>query len=250
MITDKRAIARTLAQKALAQGRPLSWFEELYDKARHEGARVPWADLVPNPNILPLFDAIPHANALGRALKVGCGYGDDAEWLAQRGYCVTAFDISPTAISECRRRFQDSKVNYIVADLFTAPAGWSGQFQLVWESYTLQVLPPNLRPEAIRAISKFVAPGGYLVFASRARSTDEPEGAMPWPLTMKEAKEFVDGGLSEVLFEDYFDKEDPPVRRFRACLKKESNQPPLQTPTSVTPAAGAPGAPPSGGAGL
>ena len=218
MSTDKRTVARTLAKKAFAEGRPLSWFEEIYDLARQEGAAVPWADRIPDPNVLPLFEAIPQAEPLGRALKVGCGYGDDAEWLAQRGHCVTAFDISPTAISECRRRFQNSKVNYLVADLFTVPAEWGGQFQLVWESYTLQVLPANLRPEAIRAISKFIAPGGYLVFASRARNIGEPEGDMPWPLTREEAKEFVHGGLSEILFEDYFDKELPPVRRFRACF--------------------------------
>jgi len=30
----------------------------------------------------------------------------------------------------------------------------------------------------------------------------------------------VHGGLSEILFEDYFDKELPPVRRFRACLRE------------------------------
>jgi SAM-dependent methyltransferase len=224
MITDKRAVARTLAKKALAEGRPLSWFEELYDKARHEGATVPWADLVPNPNVLPLFDAIPRSAVLGRALKVGCGYGDDAEWLAQRGYGVTAFDISPTAISECMRRFPASKVNYIVADLFTPPADWSGQFELVWESYTLQVLPPKLRPEAIRAISNFVAPGGYLVFASRARDAKEPEEDMPWPLTRRETAGFALWGLSKVLFEDYLDRENPPVRRFRACFRKGFNQ--------------------------
>jgi SAM-dependent methyltransferase len=224
MITDTRAVARTLARKALAQGRPLSWFEDLYDKARHEGATVPWADLVPNPNVLPLFDAIPHSDAHGRALKVGCGYGDDAEWLAQRGYSVTAFDISPTAIAECMRRFPASRVNYVVADLFMAPSDWSGQFELVWESYTLQVLPPKLRPEAIRAISNFVAPDGYLMFASRARDANEPEGDMPWPLTRSETAAFVHWGLSEVLFEDHVDRENPPVRRFRACFRKRSDQ--------------------------
>jgi SAM-dependent methyltransferase len=223
MITDKRTVARALAKEALARGRPLSWFEELYDQARRKGATVPWADFVPNPNVLPLFDAIPRADVLGRALKVGCGYGDDAEWLAQQGYQVTAFDISPTAISECRRRFPASQVNYVVADLFTAPADWSGQFELVWESYTLQVLPPNLRLKAIRAISDFVAPDGYLVFVTRGRDAEEPEGDMPWPLTKSEAAAFVDWGLSEVLFEDYVDRENPPVRRFRACFRKGSN---------------------------
>jgi len=221
MISDKRSVARALARKALAHGRPLSWFEELYDQARHKEATVPWADFVPNPNVLPLFDSIPPSEVPGRALKVGCGYGDDAEWLAQRGYRVTAFDISPTAIDECLWRFPTSQVNYVVADLFAAPLEWRGQFELVWESYTLQVLPPSLRQEAIRAIADFVAPDGYLVFVTRGREAEEPEGDMPWPLTRSETAAFVHCGLSEILFEDYVDRENPPVRRFRACFRKK-----------------------------
>jgi SAM-dependent methyltransferase len=204
MSTDKRAIARALAEKAFVEGRPLAWFEELYQKARDEAATVPWADLVPNPNVIPLFQLVPNLdNRPRRGLKVACGYGDDAEWLAEHGFEVTAFDIAPTAIAECRRRFPDSKVNYIVADLFTAPVEWNGRFHVVWESYTLQVLPPALRQEAIKAISRFVAPGGYLMFAARAREEDEPEGSMPWPLTRAEALAFTACGLREVFFEDF-----------------------------------------------
>jgi len=220
MIPDKRAVARALAAKALVEGRPLDWFESLYQKARDEGAKVPWADMVPNPNVTHLFKFLPKFAPLQPALKVACGYGDDAEWLAAHEFEVTAFDIAPTAIAECRRRFPASKVNYVVADLFAAPRIWNGRFHLVWESYTLQVLPPELRPGAIRAISQFVAPGGYLVFAARGREANEPKGLMPWPLTRAEVAEFTACGLSEVFFEDYFDKENPPARRFRACFRK------------------------------
>lgn len=39
-----------------------------------------------------------------RAVVIGCGLGDDAEYLASMGYEVTAFDISPTAIAMCHTR--------------------------------------------------------------------------------------------------------------------------------------------------
>jgi hypothetical protein len=39
---------------------------------------------------------------------------------------------------------------------------------------------------------------------------------MPWPLIRDELKGFEAQGLKEVFFERYFDKEDPPVLRFRA----------------------------------
>ena len=38
----------------------------------------------------------------GRALDVGCGEGADAIWLAQRGWTVTAIDISAVAIARAR----------------------------------------------------------------------------------------------------------------------------------------------------
>jgi hypothetical protein len=86
---------------------------------------------------------------------------------------------------------------------------------MVLESYTLQVLPHDLRDRAVEAISSFVAPGGTLLVIARGRERDEPEGKMPWPLTREELALFQTLELSEKSFEDYMDNEEPPVRRFR-----------------------------------
>jgi SAM-dependent methyltransferase len=151
-----------------------------------------------------------------KALKVGCGLGDDAQRLAEIGFEVTAFDISPSAIRWCQKRFPGSRVSYQVQDLFHAPAEWKGAFDFVLESYTLQVLTPNLRNPAIECISSFVAPGGTLLVIARGREINDPPGEMPWPLIQEELKGFNAAGLKEVSFERFFDKEDPPVLRFRA----------------------------------
>ncbi len=95
-----------------------------------------------------------------RVLVVGCGLGDDAEYLSKLGANVTAFDLSQTAIDWCHQRFPDSKVNYQAVDLFTAPADWKLSFDLVVEIYTIQALPANIRPHAIESIGNFVAPNG------------------------------------------------------------------------------------------
>jgi len=49
---------------------------------------------------------------------------------------------------------------------------------------------------------------------------DEPEGELPWPLTRVELNEFVRAGLTEVAFEDFFDNEEPPTRRFRVLYSR------------------------------
>lgn len=216
-----RATARLLAQAAIADGRPLVWFEQLYAKARSDAVTIPWADRVPNPNLLALFEKLRGGVNFGsNALKVGCGLGDDAEWLSSQGFDVTAFDISSTAIAECRARFPDSGVVYWIRDLFDAPEAWFGAFDLVLESYTLQVLPPTLRASALRQIIEFVAPGGHLILIARLREASEPAGSMPWPLTRSEIDVLNSIGFVERYTEAYLDDEQPPVRRFRGCYQR------------------------------
>ena len=219
MPAEKRAIAREIAYKHLKAGNPLSWFEELYDQAGDDPAIISWADLTPNPNLIDWLERNKSANR-GRALKVGCGLGDDAEELARRGFETIAFDISAAAIAWCRRRHSQSPVTYVVADLFKAPAEWQAGFDFVLEAYTLQVLPPVMRADAARCIASFLAPGGTLLVVARGRDPNEPEGKMPWPLTKDEVALFQTAGLKEVSFEDYMDGEDPPVRRFRATYMR------------------------------
>jgi ubiquinone/menaquinone biosynthesis C-methylase UbiE len=218
-----RATAREIAHKYLDSGDPLGWFEDLYSRAGKDTSIIPWADLEPNPNLIDWLNQ-QGAPGSGRAIKIGSGLGDDAEELARRGFETTAFDISKSAIWWSRRRFPQSSVSYIVADLFSAPIEWNATFDLVVESYTLQVLPPNLRADAVRCIASFVVPGGSLLVIARGREPGEPEGKMPWPLTRDELSLFEAQGLREVSFEDYMDREVPPVRRFRVAYRREKEE--------------------------
>ncbi len=216
MVSEQRGTARELARQHLAEGDPLGWFEVLYASASSDAAIIPWADLAPNPNLVSWLESRSEIAPGQRALKVGCGLGDDAEELSRLGFDTTAFDISGTAVSWCRRRFPASSVHYIEADLMLPPIDWARRFDLVVESYTLQVLPPGLRSDAMRRVAGFVAPGGTLLVVTRGRGPGDPQGSMPWPLTRGEMAAFEEAGLTELGFEDYVDDEDPPVRRFRA----------------------------------
>ena len=81
----------------------------------------------------------------------------------------------------------------------------------------MQALPLTLRAQAIQRIASFVRPGGKLLAIVRGREENEPLRELPWPLTRADMNEFVGAGLTENSFEESFDKEDPPARRFR-CL--------------------------------
>jgi SAM-dependent methyltransferase len=176
-------------------------FEEIYLRAGPDFGAIPWAALAPHPALVAWLDA-GHVSPAGRALIVGCGLGDDAEEAARRGYQVTAFDLSATAIRDCQQRFPGSAVDYQVADLFGLPASWHAAFGLVVEIRTLQSLPLAQRTDAAAAIAATVRPGGCLFVHCLARDDDEPAAGRPWPVSRRELHAFTAAGLRQAQFRD------------------------------------------------
>jgi len=218
--TRDRTRARQLAAQYIAKGDPTGWFEVLYQEGEAGQSVVPWADRGAHPDLVTFWTAYPETSEGKNALVIACGLGDDAEQFAHWGFATTAFDISETAIRTARQRFPKSTVNYNVADLLEPPPQWERKFDFVFEANTVQALPVAIRTAAIQHIAAFVRPGGKLLAIVRGRLADEPIGELPWPLTRAEMNEFVRAGLREESFEEYFDKEDPPARRFRGLYMK------------------------------
>lgn len=199
----KRQNISRLIRESWANNDPTGWFEAVYASAANGTGIVPWAHRQPHPAVARWLED-RQVNSPGcRALVVGCGLGDDAEALAQHGFDVTAFDVSPTAIALCQERFPESAVNYRVADLLDPPAEWRNTFDFVLENRTIQSLPHDLCEEAIAGIAGFTAPGGTLLVACHGRDPDEAHGGIPWPLSRTELAHFEEHGLEEQNFGNY-----------------------------------------------
>ncbi|MGN6485039.1 MAG: class I SAM-dependent methyltransferase, partial [Thermomicrobiales bacterium] len=137
------------------------WFERIYGDAEAAKSRVPWDRGAPHRHLVEWAER-EHLDGSGqRAVVVGCGTGDDAAYVASRGFATTAFDIAPTALAMARERFPGAGIAWTVADLFALPADWVGAFDLVVENQTAQALPAAERPAAIMAIASLVASGGH-----------------------------------------------------------------------------------------
>jgi SAM-dependent methyltransferase len=222
-MTTSRKRLYELSAAAYANNDYTGWFETLYSEAQGNLDAIPWADRGVN-HWLPDWINSSQLNCQNlRVLVVGCGLGDDAEYLAGLGAKVTAFDLSQTAIDWCQQRFPNSQVNYQAVDLFTAPAEWKLGFDLVIEIYTIQALPANIRPQAIDSIGSFVAPMGKLLVVCRGRNPEDACDNLPFPLTHAELDRFTNSGLVEASFEDFIDEfESIPARRFRIVYTRSN----------------------------
>jgi hypothetical protein len=82
-------------------------FEAMYARADGDATVIPWSHRAPHPLLVAWLDEAAEGSPFGsgQALVIASGLGDDAEELARRGWEVTAFDASPTAIAWTERRY-------------------------------------------------------------------------------------------------------------------------------------------------
>ncbi|HKH17309.1 MAG TPA: class I SAM-dependent methyltransferase [Solirubrobacteraceae bacterium] len=205
--------SRRIAAESLAERDPTGWFERLYAAAEQGEAVVPWDRGAPHALLVQWARERGLEGAGRRALVVGCGLGDDAEFVAGLGFDTLAFDVSPTAVRAAHGRFPGSRVRYVVADLLDPPAEWRGAFDLVVEIITVQSLPEPPRRQAIANVACMVGAGGTLVVIATGRDAEDEAAGPPWPLTRAEVDAFASERLEAVQIEDL---REPGMRRWRA----------------------------------
>ncbi|MFR9751291.1 class I SAM-dependent methyltransferase [Nocardia sp. 004] len=121
----------------------------------------------PNTLLVREIDSLP----TGSALDLGCAEGADAIWLAERGWRVTAVDVSETALTRARARAQRQGVaehidwqRHDLTESFPA-----GHFDLVSAYYLHSpVARDGERMHILRRAAEAVAPGGLLLIAGHA----------------------------------------------------------------------------------
>jgi SAM-dependent methyltransferase len=99
---------------------------------------------------------------VGRALDVGCGEGADAIWLAERGWTVTAIDVSEVAVRRAREAAERAgvTVDWVTGDALQVPLP-ADAYDLVSVQYP--ALPKAAGEAAARALLHSVRPGGMLL---------------------------------------------------------------------------------------
>ncbi len=235
MTEEAEQNAARLAHESIAAGDPTGWFERVYAGAAAGLTGVPWDRRVPSPLLVHWAAERGLANAGGAvatgpvatgagttrdALVIGCGLGDDAEFVAGLGFRTVAFDISASAIRAARERFPQSAVTYCVADLMAPPASWLQAYDLVVESMTLQALPDPPRAAAIASLGPLVAPGGTLIVFARGREPQAHDDGPPWSLIRSEIEAVASGDLAAVQIDEIRGGPSTAAWRWRAEYRR------------------------------
>lgn len=95
-----------------------------------------------------------------RAIDLGCGVGDNAIYLAQRGFDVTGVDHSRVAIAQAREKARAAGVDvrFEVDDLTKLRPG-HGAYDLLVDYGTLDDLGPASRAAYLREVVPLARPG-------------------------------------------------------------------------------------------
>ncbi|MFF0489887.1 class I SAM-dependent methyltransferase [Nocardia sp. NPDC004068] len=110
----------------------------------------------------------------GRALDLGCGEGGDAIWLAERGWAVTAVDITDVALGRLRKAAAEHGVaERIRAERHDLETSFpDGEFDLVSAQF-FQSPVEFPRAEILRKAAHTLVPGGLLLVVDHG-------AAPPW----------------------------------------------------------------------
>ncbi len=157
-----------------------------------------------------------------RALEIGCGYGSNALWLAQRGFDVDATDLSPKAIERARAKAagQGLAVRFKAGDIL-ADALPRNRYGFIFDRGCFHSFddPDEQRAFACLVREALADDGWWLSLIGNADDVARAEGP-----PRRSARQIVD--VIEPLFElhllrtIHFDgnQEDPP--RAWACLSR------------------------------
>lgn len=154
--------------------------------------------------------ALEEAGAIrGRVLDAGCGTGENALFLAAKGYEVWGVDLSPTAIAKAgeKARDRDVEVHFVVHDVLDLRS-LGMDFDTVIDSGVFHTFADDAREAFVSSVASVLSPGG--VYHMIAFSELEPGSWGPRRVSAEEIRSaFSQGwrveGISDACYETNFD---------------------------------------------
>jgi len=154
-----------------------------YWENRYQTRDMAWEKGAPSPGLVDFLAAHPELPR-GSVAVPGCGTGHDVRAFAAAGFAAHGFDLAPSAIALAQDKTQAAGLTarFTLADFLhdAPPQG----FDWVFEHTLFCAIQPAEREEYVRAVVRWLKPGGQYL-AVNYFITDDDDGP-PWPTTRAE----------------------------------------------------------------
>jgi 2-polyprenyl-3-methyl-5-hydroxy-6-metoxy-1,4-benzoquinol methylase len=157
----------------------------------------------------------------GSALDLGTGPGTQAMQLAQRGFTVTATDISEAAIRLARDKAEAQRLAITWQQDDILASQLAGPFDLIFDRGCFHVLPAERRPDYVSTVAGLLKPGGY--FFLKCFSHIQPGTQGPNRFTPEQIRAIFDSQLQVQSIEEtvYQGTLDPLPRALFCVLQQK-----------------------------
>ncbi|HEU4410728.1 MAG TPA: class I SAM-dependent methyltransferase [Polyangiaceae bacterium] len=149
-------------------------WEKLYQE--RAGETMPWYYAALDPDLDRALSAFGPRG--GSALDLGTGPGTQAIALAERGFAVTATDVSAAAVEQARARAEARGLAVQFRQDDVLDSRLEGSFDFVLDRGCFHVIVPERRAAYVDAVRQLVAPGGFLFL--KCFSAKQPGGLGPF----------------------------------------------------------------------
>lgn len=191
-------------------------WEQLYQEQEVES--MPWFNGDLDPDIEKKLTKLNLTK--GSVLDIGTGPGTQAIILAERGFQVTATDLSETAIKKAAAKAAEKglNVNWQQDDILHSKV--SGEFDVIIDRGCFHIFPPENRQDYLNVVYSLLKPKGYLLL--KCFSYLETREGGPHRFTPEEIREIFSPKLQVVSIEEtvYYGNLDPhPLALFNTMQK-------------------------------
>lgn len=198
------------------RGVPAKFFHEVYAAA----SPPPWETGRPQPDVQRWWE---QGLFRGEVLDAGCGTGENALWLAERGLAVHAFDLVPAAVEAAERKAlgRGLPLRFEARDGLTL-ASLGRQFDTVLDSALFHIFSDADRPTYLAGLRAVTRPGGRLLLL--CFSSEETSEIGPRRLRAEELRDcFAEGWTVETLEPTRYESLAHPggAKAWRAVFRRE-----------------------------
>jgi cyclopropane fatty-acyl-phospholipid synthase-like methyltransferase len=196
---------------------PSSAWDERYQQQPVE--TMPWFYPELDDDLAQALDALGLRS--GSALDLGTGPGTQAIQLAQRGFDVTATDLSDAAIrlASARAEIQGLEISWQQDDVLSSQL--TGPFDLIFDRGCFHVLPPERRQDYISTVAGLLKPGGFFFlkcFSQLQPGTQGPNRFTPAQIQSIFSSRLEVHSVSETVYQGTLD----PLPRALFCVMQRT----------------------------